>query len=114
MTRSRISHLQDTNCYFLQRWDSTETSHKAICRMESSDHTRWITMGIHSFSSRRGVLSLPADQNPNVVDSGGHVQPKLDPFGPIGRWQTAGRICIESLLMKRLQDRSPRRDFVRL
>lgn len=39
-----------------------------------------------------GFFSLPADQNLNVVDSGSHVLPKLDPFGPIGLWQTAGRI----------------------
>ncbi|MBU6482746.1 MAG: hypothetical protein KGS09_19665 [Nitrospirae bacterium] len=48
-------------------------------------------------------FSLPADQNPNVVDLSGQVLPKLDPLGPIGLWQTAGTMWTKSLLMQQLQ-----------
>jgi len=48
-------------------------------------------------------FSLPADQNPNVVDLSGHVLPKVDPFGPIEHWQTVGSMWTTSLLIKQLQ-----------
>jgi len=48
-------------------------------------------------------FSLPADQNPNVIDLSGHVLPKLDPLGPVGLWQTAGNMWTTSLLMQQLQ-----------
>ena len=52
-------------------------------------------------------LSLPAGQNPNVVDADGKVADRVSPFGPVEHWREVGRRWTSSPLMREFQRRYP-------
>jgi hypothetical protein len=52
-------------------------------------------------------LSLPPDQNPNVVTPGGAVEKAVCPFGPIAPWHEIGRKQTDNPWMKQLQQWYP-------
>ena len=52
-------------------------------------------------------LSLPPDQNPNVVTADGKVRREVSPFGPAGAWREVGLKWASSPMMKRLQESYP-------
>jgi hypothetical protein len=57
-------------------------------------------------------LNLPADRNPNVIDSNGKVIPAVSPFGPVGPWREVGIKWTSSPVMKKLQEWYPDPPFV--
>ncbi|MFO8080717.1 MAG: hypothetical protein R6V07_10450 [Armatimonadota bacterium] len=48
-------------------------------------------------------LSLPAEQNPNVVTVDGEVQKRVSPFGPVEHWRELGRAWTDSPALRHLQ-----------
>jgi hypothetical protein len=58
-------------------------------------------------SDEARYLSLPAEQNPNVVDADGKVLDKVSPFGPVEHWREVGRSWTSSPLMREFQKRYP-------
>lgn len=52
-------------------------------------------------------LSLPPEENPNVVEADGNVANKVSPFGPIEHWREVGRRWTSSPLMREFQRRYP-------
>ena len=57
-------------------------------------------------------LNLPANQNPNVIDSSGKVIPEVCPFGPVALWREVGIKWTSSLVMRKLQEWYPDPPFV--
>lgn len=50
---------------------------------------------------------LPADQNPNIVDTEGNVRKAVSPFGPVAPWREIGRTYTNNPLMRQLQQWYP-------
>lgn len=44
-------------------------------------------------------ISFPPEENPNVVESGGTVQARLSPCGPVEPWRTAGEGWVNPILL---------------
>ena len=57
--------------------------------------------------SKEPYLSLPADQNPNVVTADGKVRPEVCPFGPLELWREIGQKWTRSAAIRRLQEWCP-------
>jgi len=57
--------------------------------------------------SREPYLSLPPDQNPNVVTVDGTISKAVCPFGPIVPWREIGRKHTDNSWMKQLQQWYP-------
>lgn len=59
-------------------------------------------------------LQLPADQNPNVIQTDGRVRREVSPFGAIDPWRQIGRRWGSSRMMQRLQELYPEPPLVLL
>ena len=57
--------------------------------------------------SKEPYLSLPADQNPNVVTTAGKVLPQVCPFGQLDPWREVGRKWTGSTGIRKLQQWYP-------
>jgi hypothetical protein len=57
---------------------------------------------------------LPADQNPNVIQTDGRVRREVSPFGAIDPWRQIGRRWGSSRMMQRLQELYPEPPLVLL
>ena len=62
----------------------------------SSQWERWLTIMPEYFD-------LPAEKNPNVVDTDGTINKKVSPFGPVTAWQEIGQKWTSTSLLKQLQ-----------
>jgi len=45
----------------------------------------------HYLTNSPEYFSLPAEQNPNVLNTSGSIEKKVSPFGPVGPWNELGR-----------------------
>lgn len=52
-------------------------------------------------------FTLPAGQNPNVVEPGGKVRPQISPFGPVAPWQQVGYAETHTQRIAKLQQLYP-------
>lgn len=57
-------------------------------------------------------LSLPAEENPNVVTVDGEIQKRVSPFGPVEHWRDVGRKWTTSAFMQHMQDLYPDPPYV--
>jgi len=55
------------------------------------------------FLSGEPYLSLPPDQNPNVVTPAGTILPKVSPFGPVEHWRAVGLKLGSNVGLQQLQ-----------
>lgn len=60
--------------------------------------TQW-----EKYLSDEPYVSLPPEQNPNVIRADGKILRQVSPFGPIGPWREVGTAWTASAGMKRLQ-----------
>ncbi len=57
--------------------------------------------------SAEPYLSLPPNENPNVIDVDGKILPQVSPFGPLKPWREIGRKHTDNAWIRKLQEWYP-------